>query len=299
MSFLRLLSELRSPALDWIMLGISHIGTPYFVTACILIIYLCVNKKAGWGMFFALLFTSLPAQGLKLIFRVPRPWNLDNTFVPVSAAVQSAGGYSFPSIHSQSAASLATTLSLYYKKTKARTFFCLLMVLVLFSRMYLGCHTPSDVAAGAAIGIVISLIVFRSFTKGADSEKNDGLWVFFLTAFTAIVLFLAGAFLWNGTVDFLNAKDSLDTAGLSLGLTAAFILERRRLKFSAEGTLKEKLLRSLVSAGGGLLLLQVLHVLPDQSAASDVTRYAVAAFWMAGIAPAILIKCGLLRKEEA
>ncbi len=91
-------------------------------------------------------------QFLKLTFCVYRPWVRCGDIKPL----ESASGYSFPSGHSVTAASNYGTLIERYRKRRA---FCILMaaliVLTMFSRNYIGVHTPQDVCVGALLGILV------------------------------------------------------------------------------------------------------------------------------------------------
>ncbi|NHA02763.1 phosphatase PAP2 family protein [Mucilaginibacter sp. HC2] len=65
--------------------------------------------------------------------------------------------YSFPSGHTSLAFATATTLSMQYKKWYVTVPAYAWASSVAYSRMYLGKHYPTDVLAGAAVGIGTSL----------------------------------------------------------------------------------------------------------------------------------------------
>ena len=71
MSFLWFLSEGRNAFLDFFMLLISYIGTPFCVVGIIIWFYYNVNKKAAYGISFAFFTSTLFCQGLKLVVRMP------------------------------------------------------------------------------------------------------------------------------------------------------------------------------------------------------------------------------------
>ncbi len=73
----------------------------------------------------------------------------------------SESSYSFPSGHTSAAFSLATSVTLSTKKWYAAVPCYAYAGLVGYSRMRLGVHYPSDVLAGALIGVGSSLLVWK------------------------------------------------------------------------------------------------------------------------------------------
>jgi hypothetical protein len=95
--------------------------------------------------------------------------------------------YSFPSIHSATAFSMATSLTLRYNDKPfliagAYTY----AVLIAYGRVYLGVHYPSDVLTGALIGTGSSILMFslrkeiiklksNVFNEEYSDEKGKGI----------------------------------------------------------------------------------------------------------------------------
>lgn len=89
---------------------------------------------------------------MKNIFQVPRPYLLkyeDPLFL--------ASGYSFPSIHAAFVAAVFPYQK-YIFGPKKRILIYVFLFLILFSRMYLGVHTLSDIVAGFSVGFLTTLI---------------------------------------------------------------------------------------------------------------------------------------------
>ncbi|MCL4640571.1 MULTISPECIES: phosphatase PAP2 family protein [Olivibacter] len=92
--------------------------------------------------------TALLNFGLKKIFKRPRPFIAHSGF----KAVYQPSSYSFPSGHTSASFSTATALSRAYPKWYIIAPSFIWAGTVGYSRMYLGVHNPSDVAAGAILG---------------------------------------------------------------------------------------------------------------------------------------------------
>ena len=73
MDFLWLLSSIRNPVLDTIMLAFSYIGTPFVIAGIIGWIYLNNDKKEAYGISLSFILSCLLCQGVKVLARVPRP----------------------------------------------------------------------------------------------------------------------------------------------------------------------------------------------------------------------------------
>jgi membrane-associated phospholipid phosphatase len=96
---------------------------------------------------------------IKIIVKRPRPFIQNNALIPVYRA----GDFSFPSGHTSSTFATASALSMAYPKWYIITPALLWAGGTSYSRMYLGEHYPTDVAAGAAIGVGSTLSM--SFLK--------------------------------------------------------------------------------------------------------------------------------------
>ncbi|MEN0054843.1 MAG: phosphatase PAP2 family protein [Mucilaginibacter sp.] len=97
---------------------------------------------------------------IKHIVKRPRPFVQNINIVPVYRA----GSTSFPSGHTSSSFATATALSRAYPKWYVIAPAFLWAGSVSYSRMYLGVHYPTDVAAGAALGVG-STFILQSLKK--------------------------------------------------------------------------------------------------------------------------------------
>lgn len=120
-------------------------------TLVIVQLFLRGKPRSAWYVAFAAISGTMISNVLKSIFDRPRP---------ELTAIAEYGKGSFPSGHSTMAAvvylTLGVMLAVAAQKLKLKLFYIgtavLLIVLVGLSRLYLGVHYPTDVAAGWAIG---------------------------------------------------------------------------------------------------------------------------------------------------
>jgi undecaprenyl-diphosphatase len=118
--------------------------------------------------------TVLLAEGVQSVLKVwverDRP-PLDDPEPPPLVELPST--YSFPSGHAVVAFACATVISFAVPRLRWPLF--ALAALVAFSRVYVGVHFPGDVAAGAAIGIAVGLVVegsrrvLRDYVRGREA----------------------------------------------------------------------------------------------------------------------------------
>ena len=77
MGFLKLLENIRFPAMTSFMSVLTYLGDELCFMAIALLFFWCINKRIGYFIFSVGLTGSIINQFLKLHFRVPRPWVLD------------------------------------------------------------------------------------------------------------------------------------------------------------------------------------------------------------------------------
>lgn len=153
---LRMLGTHRIPWLEAAMLEVTFLGTGLVmvVMAAVTALFLALTRQrtAAWLLLWATIGALVLNNGLKHLFDRPRP----QLFAWGTHALTT----SFPSGHAMSAAAVYGTVALIAARLTRRRgvraavygVCALLVALVAFSRLYLGVHYPSDVAAGLVVG---------------------------------------------------------------------------------------------------------------------------------------------------
>ena len=173
MNFLYFLESIRNPILNKLMLLITECGDELVFIILAMILLWCVDKYAAYFMLCVGFVGTQLNQLLKVIFRIPRPWVKDPNFQAVEEAIPAATGYSFPSGHTQNAVGIFGAVARWTKTNWLRIVCCVLFVLVSFSRMYLGVHTPLDVGVSFIIALVLVFGFYPIIKKAKENPKKD------------------------------------------------------------------------------------------------------------------------------
>lgn len=299
MTFLWLLEGLRNPFFDKVMQFITYFGEELLILVVICAFYWCVDKKFAYQMGLIYFTAGLGVQALKITFRVPRPWILDPDFPVVESALDAATGYSFPSGHTQGVTCLFFPLALRSRKTLWKILCIAAFLLVGFSRMYLGCHTPQDVFVSMALSLIVTGIIWRFSGALLESKKHLGR-IAFVLASISIATAVYALFLYeNGTIAQHYAEDCCKAAGAGLGFAIGFYVERKYVNFSTEtGSRKTQLLKLVIGLLGALILKLGLSLLPTDSIYVKMAEYLILVLWILIFYPVIFRKNFCKRKMK-
>ena len=230
MEFLRFLESIRVPFLDGFFSVVTEIGGETTLLVLGFLFFWCIDKKQGYFTLLCGLFGTVINQGLKLMCKVPRPWVLDKNFTIVESAREAATGYSFPSGHTQNVTGTFGSLAVGQRKHRFVVIVsAVIIVLVAFSRMYLGVHTPADVLTSLAIAFALILLLRPIFASEENFRRYMPIVVavgYVLTVGLLLYVFLhpvAGVDAEN----LASAKKNACTLhGAVMGLVAVFFLEK-------------------------------------------------------------------------
>jgi undecaprenyl-diphosphatase len=122
------------------------------------------GRRVALSIFLALAFGYISVDlVIKPLVARPRPFAAlpgirQHEVSAIGRAVPSP--FSFPSGHCASSMAAAWLLGRSYRRFRLPLF--ALVVLVAYSRVYLGMHYPSDCAAGLAVGLICALLAERA-----------------------------------------------------------------------------------------------------------------------------------------
>ena len=292
MAVLRVLEGLRSPALDWLFALITSIGEETVAILLLSAIFWCIDKRLAYAVGLTYFISGLLVQGMKIGFRIERPWVLDPSFAPVAAAIEHATGYSFPSGHTQSAAAVFGTLGFSLKKTWQKTLCFILVVLVGFSRMYLGVHTLADVGVSLAIGLAVAYVIVRFFMDDIGSGDRKQAYA---AATPAVIAVLSVCFsLWlysSGIIEQAYVADMMKMAGSGIGFAVGMSVETRYIRFSVIcSKLPMQIVKCLAGIAGVLAIKEGVKLIAGTSLVMDTLRYFLMGLWMTALFALIIRK---------
>ena len=256
MEFLRWIEGWRVPFLDAIFGAVTHAGGEVLFIVVALTMLWCVDKKRGYYLLVCGCYGLIAVQILKMSFRIPRPWVKDPDFTIVENARADATGYSFPSGHTQNAVTLYGGLAASSRRRAVQIAGWTVCVLIAFSRMYLGVHTPLDVGVSFALGVCVVFATRLAMSR--VQETRGGLWYLLGAAVLAALgnLLFVELFPFPADMDAVHYTDAVKVAwqalGMMLALCAIYAADRYWTRYETNAVWWGQVLK--VAAGLGLML---------------------------------------------
>ncbi len=146
-----------NPVFDVVMPFITE-KTPliYVVGALWLVLFWRARRRGRIVAVATLVVIAMSDQASANLFksvfgRTRPPFSLDS----VRLLVDTTRSFSFPSAHASNAFAVASFVSSFYRRP--RVWLYVAATLLAYSRVYVGVHYPTDVLAGAALGLAIGL----------------------------------------------------------------------------------------------------------------------------------------------
>ena len=268
------------------------------VIAIISMIYWCLDKKLGEYLLVSLASATLVNGFAKVAACIYRPWILDSRITPVKEAIADATGYSFPSGHTTKATTLFGGAVIRGKFSKALNITLIVcLILVAFSRNYVGVHSILDVIFAIISTFIVLLLISKLFDRLEEKPNLDiiiscaGILIailiiiFTLTKSYPMDYDSAGRLIVDPAI---MAIDTFEYAGLAVGVFLTWPIERRFVKFSIEGSVESKVLRYIWGFIGLELMMNVILPLFGESFFEGFLKYALLMAFVVLIYPAII-----------
>ena len=277
LEILKLLEGIRTDTLNKVFEYITMLGEEIPMVFIIAILYFAFDKKIAQKIFY-ITVTSLGFNGIiKNIIKLPRPFATNQVSC---VRPDTATGYSFPSGHTQNFATWSSVVAMKLKKTWINIVAAILIILVAFSRIFLGAHFPSDVIIGAIVGILFGILGYIGYDKFEDKRKLYFATILILTPF-ALGFMIKPDMLF---ADFYKAY------GMIIGLLLAVMCEEKYAPLEYDVAWWKKVIRVVLAIVIAFIIkegIKMLNVFGGTliSLVIDTIRYMLLIFVVFGICP--------------
>ena len=284
LAIMEFFQNIASPALDILVEWMTMLGEETVFIIAVAVFLWLTSKKRGFSI-FSTLFTSLIGMSvLKALVRAPRPFQVLDSIEGKRLAT--ATGYSFPSGHTTGAASFYSALAYSLRKQWVSILCSIAIVLVGFSRMYLGVHWPIDVFGGLALGITVTIVAHNWFSRLYDDTERLVRFSFIAGGISLLFGILLAVLIELGMADPVGFSDPVKLLSLAAGGYLGFAWEERQVRYTTDGTITIKCIRFIL----GIMVvlgIQALKVVLGPHLMVSVFRYTAIGLWMTALYPFI------------
>ena len=232
-----LLQTFSRPVLDGFFIAVTAAGYGVVLAVILSALYWTWDRRRAFVLIQFILYSGLINHALKEWFQMPRPFQVAPDAVRVldpvmrleiceggiAWAVPAKTSYGFPSGHAQIAVCLWGALALHWRRRGATIAATALVLLIAFSRLYLGVHFLGDVLGGLAVGgLLLAAYAMAREVESHGDRSPSGPFLILLGGLLPLV--------------FLVSAPDVSTArrvGLLLGVTVGFMFDRLAAKESA------------------------------------------------------------------
>lgn len=281
LEIIKFIQSFSSPFLDKFFELATIFGEEYIYIFILGIIFWCIDKKYGYKLAFAFLFSSVINNFIKNVFKAPRPLNIDSIR---HLSLETATGYSFPSGHTQNISSFFASIIKKYKKIGLYIVGIIFVFLVGVSRIYLGVHWPKDIIGGIFLGVLCVFLSDYIFDY-VDNSRNKYI---LLLMITPVIIFM---------IIFNDSSDLFKAAGIYSSFYIGYIIEDKYIKFTVKEKIWKQIIKFTLGIAVVLILKTLLKTFLPNIILSDFIRYFIMGIWITVIAP-VIFRAFNLSKDE-
>jgi len=288
LNFIVMIQQVESPLLDSFFRVITSLGDELFYLLFLPFLLWCVDFYLGIRVGIIFLLSVYVNTGLKEIFQQPRPFDILAEIQKVHAS-----GYGFPSGHAQSSLVVWGSIAYWEKQIWIRNLSVLLILLIGFSRIYLGVHFPTDILGGWLFGgLILGLSYFIFLKIKLDFIQRDI--IFKIIGITLLPVIL---------LQFQSSPDIISSVAALTGVGYGLLFFSSSIGGIRLGNWLQRFFSFLVGVIGiGILYFGLKLILPleDQPfyQLSRFFRYLLLGIWIGFGAPWLFIRMGLARQVE-
>jgi membrane-associated phospholipid phosphatase len=272
-----------SPVLDGLTRFFSFLGTPGFYLLLLPPLYWAVDKRLGKVALLALIFCAFVGMGCKQLLHLPRPY-----WLGVAQPLAYESNYGNPSTNASDSLTVLGYLAYRLNKSWLWAAAGLCIILIGFSRLYLGVQFPTGVLCGWLLGLgILSLLIWfeqQSLPMWADIS---GAWQVGIAFGSSILMILIG---YGICLQIAASPDPLAWAGFAaggrsvfeyynfagglFGAVSGYVLMKKHADFQIRGTLVAKVCRcGLGFAGLGVIYFSLGWVIRELLAPETLAVY--------------------------
>ena len=178
---------------------------------------------------------------------------IDESFTILEEAREAASGYSFPSGHTQSSVGTFGAIAAITNRKVIRFVAVVIAILVPFSRMYIGVHTPLDVFVAAFMAVVLICLLKPIMFESSGKFLPALLFTMVALAVTFLIYVECNSFPTD--IDQHNlasgVKNAYTLLGAILGLIVVYFVDKKYINFSTDAIWWAQILKVFA----GLLLV--------------------------------------------